>query len=155
MSEQNSTSISDLSNNNEINNNEINNIIENINIDNEQVQKENIINNDAKEIKTNLQNEDIEIDEISYFDILFYELLPSIICIILFFVLSLENVDDILGNYLKFMLNDESRLTYLGILFKSILFGIIFYIINKFMSLLSGAEPKSLLSQSDAQESRV
>ena len=133
MSEQNSTSISDLSNNNEINNNEINNIIENINIDNEQVQKENIINNDAKEIKTNLQNEDIEIDEISYFDILFYELLPSIICIILFFVLSLENVDDILGNYLKFMLNDESRLTYLGILFKSILFGIIFYIINKFI----------------------
>jgi len=129
MSEQNSTPISDLN----CNNNEINNIIDKINIDNEQVQKENIVSNETNEIKSNIENEPIQTEEISYFDIIFYELLPSIICIILYFILSLENVDDILGNYLKFMLNDENKLTYLGILFKSILFGIIFYIINKFI----------------------
>ena len=129
MSEQNSTPISDLN----FNNNEINNIIDKINIDNEQVQKENIVSNETNEIKSNIENEPIQTEEISYFDIIFYELLPSIICIILYFILSLENVDDILGNYLKFMLNDENKLTYLGILFKSILFGIIFYIINKFI----------------------
>lgn len=130
MSQENSTPISDLNSNNS----EINDIIDKINIDNTEIQKEaqkeNII---TKEIKTNVSEENNESEEISYFDIIFYELLPSIITIVLFFILSLENVDDILGNYLKFMLNDENRLTYLGILFKSILFGILFYIINKFI----------------------
>ena len=129
MSQENSTPISDLNSNSD----EINNIIDNINIDNKEIQKENSITNNSntKEIKTNVLDENIKSEEISYFDIIFYELLPSIISIILFFILSLENVDDILGSYLKFMLNDESKLTYLGILFKSVLFGLIFYIINK------------------------
>ena len=131
MSKESSTPICDLSSNND----DINNIIDNINIDNKEIQKEiqkenTITNSNSNEIKPNVPDENIETEEISYFDIIFYELLPSIISIILFFILSLENVDDILGNYLKFMLNDESRLTYLGILFKSILFGIIFYIIK-------------------------
>lgn len=134
MSKESSTPICDLNSNND----DINNIIDNINIDNKEIQKEiqkenTITNSNSNEIKPNVPDENIETEEISYFDIIFYELLPSIISIILFFILSLENVDDILGNYLKFMLNDESRLTYLGILFKSILFGIIFYIINKFI----------------------
>ena len=124
--DNNSTPISNLN----CNDDNIKNIIDKIDIDNKEIQKE---NTNIKEIKTDVPDENIETEEISYFDIIFYELLPSIISIILFFILSLENVDDILGNYLKFMLNDESKLTYLGILFKSILFGIIFYLINKFI----------------------
>ena len=38
-----------------------------------------------------------------------------------------------LGKYLKFMLNENDSLTYFGILFKSVICGILFYIINKFI----------------------
>mgnify|MGYP000486395326 CR=1 FL=1 len=138
----NSTPINQLSNDD---NTEISDIINKIEIDNQQIESnqqtnnnQNFdnnqkFNNNQQVNKENTLEKQDDNEKVSYFDILFYELLPSIISLILFFILSLDNVDNILGNYLQFMLNDENKLTYLGILLKSVIFSVILYTINKFI----------------------
>lgn len=136
---ENSTNIDNLKNDNST---EINSIIDQIQQDNSTVQQDNNmvqkdinINSPDEFVENNSsmdKNESIEIDA-SITDILIHEFKGMITFIILFVILSLNNLDELMGTYLSFVMNDDYRLNFLGISLKGILGGIIFYILNKFI----------------------
>jgi len=138
---ENSTNIENLKQDNST---EINNIISQIQKDNDSVQQNPESSMKNQHIQENIQqgneneiiddnNDDrvIEIDA-SIIDILLHEFKGTLSFIVLFIILSLRVLDELLGTHLAFTWGDNS-LNMIGVSIKSLVGGIIFYILNKFI----------------------
>jgi hypothetical protein len=136
---ENSTNIENIKQDNST---EINNIISQIQEDNNSVQQNPDASMKTQHIRENVhdRNEiiddngvehEIEIDA-SIIDILLHEFKGTLSFIILFIVFSLRALDELLGTHLAFTWG-ENGLNMIGVSIKSLVGGIIFYILNKFI----------------------
>jgi Fe2+ transport system protein B len=135
---ENSTNIENLKQDNST---EINNIISQIQQDNDSVQHnpESSMRNqhvqentqEVNEIIDDNNEQAIEIDA-SIIDILLHEFKGTLSFILLFIVFSLRALDELLGTHLAFTWG-ENGLNMIGVSIKSLVGGIIFYILNKFI----------------------
>ena len=129
---ENSTNIDNLKQDNST---EINNIIQQIEKDNETVKNTPSVQFQEQpqyqEEQQPLQNEPIEINA-SMTDILLHEFKGTLTFIILFILFSINNVDELMGSYLSFVWGDD-RLNMFGVAIKSVVAGVLFYILNKFV----------------------
>ena len=131
---ENSTNIENLKQDNST---EINNIISQIQENNDSVQQnpESSIKN--QHVQENIEHENeivddehaIEIDA-SIIDILLHEFKGTLSFIVLFIIFSLRVLDELLGTHLAFTWSDNG-LNMIGVSIKSLVGGIILYILNK------------------------
>lgn len=117
---------------------EINNIISQIEQDNKQVQQEPVIKEaiapPPPQVEEPIIEEEYEEEEIDVSGWLINEVkLPSLV-VSLCILFSFTHIDDFIGNYLSFLWNSELHsLNFIGVFVKSLLFGILFLIISKFL----------------------
>jgi len=131
---ENSTNIENLKQDNST---EINNIISQIQEDNDSVQQNPESSMKNQHSHENMEHEIIEDEQpieidASVMDILLHEFKGTLSFIVLFIILSLRVLDEVLGTYLEFTWNDNG-LNMIGVSIKSLVGGIIFYILNKFI----------------------
>ena len=112
------------------NSSEINNILNQIEEDNKMIQEippqqpQQIIEEEFQEPE----------DESSVLDILWYEFKGPLLVAILCIIYSLHGPNSVVENYIPFMWSDTSEsLNYLGMGVKALLFGIIYFIIHKYL----------------------
>jgi len=112
------------------NSSEINNILNQIEEDNKMIQEippqqpQQIIEEEFEEPE----------DESSVLDILWYEFKGPLLVAVLCILYSLPGPNDVVENYIPFMWSDVSEsLNYLGSGVKALLFGIIYFIIYKYL----------------------
>ena len=73
-------------------------------------------------------------DNSTVMDILWYEFKGPLLVAILCFIYSLSEPDILIENYIPFMWSDTNEsLNYLGSTIKALLFGIIYFIIHKYL----------------------
>tara|TARA_B100001123_G_C15288552_1_gene1016572 strand:+ start:315 stop:704 length:390 start_codon:yes stop_codon:yes gene_type:complete len=122
-----STPITSLNNDN---NKEINDIVNKIERDNDapKSQPQKVVNNEE------IQNQNVEEEyEYSMYDMIYNEISYPILVAVIFVLLSLTQLDDLLCLYIKFICNDSGEMNFLGVILKSVLAAILFYIFGKYV----------------------
>lgn len=136
---ENSTSINNLKDEGvKDNSQEIDNIINQIQRDNSQVKQEEIPMKEPSPQQVEYQNEtqyETQDEESNYtmYDIIYNEVSYPLLVIILFILLSLPQLDTLLCSYISFICSESGDMNFFGILFKSLLMGILFYIFGKYV----------------------
>jgi|TARA_R110002074_G_scaffold325558_1_gene495864 hypothetical protein len=141
---ENSTSIKNLEDNVQDNSKEIDNIINQIQQDNSHIQstpqqdksvnKKEVLN--EQEFKYEDEDEDeSQYEEPNYtmYDVIYNEVSYPLLVIILFIMLSIPQVDSMLCSYISFICSDSGDINFFGILLKSLLMGLLFYILGKYV----------------------
>ena len=136
---ENSTSINNLKNEGvKDNSQEIDNIINQIQRDNSQIKHEEIPMKD--QIPQQQQYQDENQDENQYeesnytmYDVIYNEVSYPLLVIVLFILLSIPQLDNLLCSYISFICSESGDINFFGILFKSLLMGILFYIFGKYI----------------------
>ena len=139
------TSINNLSDNSETtiaqknNSEEIDNIINQIQQDNIQIKQGNTTkNNDViteEQVGNNQDYQEQEYQEQEYtmYDVVYNEVSYPILVIVLFILLSIPQVDSMLCSYISFVCSESGDLNLYGILLKSLVMGLLFYIFGKYV----------------------
>jgi len=139
---ENSTSIKNLEDNVQDNSKEIDNIINQIQQDNSHIQstpqqdksvnKKEVLN--EQEFKYEDEDES-QYEEPNYtmYDVIYNEVSYPLLVIILFIMLSIPQVDSMLCSYISFICSDSGDINFFGILLKSLLMGLLFYILGKYV----------------------
>ena len=111
------------------NSSEIHNILNQIEEDNKMIQE--IPSQPQQIIEEEFEEPE---DESSVLDILWYEFKGPLLVAVLCILYSLPGPNDVVENYIPFMWSDVSEsLNYLGSGVKALLFGIIYFIIYKYL----------------------
>ncbi len=136
---ENSTSINNLKDEGvKDNSQEIDNIINQIQRDNSQIKQEQIPMKAPNpqqvdyQDETQYENQDEESNYTMY-DIIYNEVSYPLLVIVLFILLSLPQLDTLLCCYISFICSESGDMNFFGILFKSLLMGILFYIFGKYV----------------------
>jgi len=128
---ENSTSIQNLKDDTKNNSEEIDNIINQIQQDSsklkEQMPPQQI---PPQEIPA---QEEITYEEPSTYDVIYNEVSYPLLVIILFIILSIPQLDSLLCSYISFICSESGDINFFGILLKSLLMGILFYIFGKYV----------------------
>ena len=139
---ENSTSIKNLEDNVQDNSKEIDNIINQIQQDNSHIQstpqqdksvnKKEVLN--EQEFKYEDEDES-QYEEPNYtmYDVIYNEVSYPLLVIILFIMLSIPQVDSMLCSYISFICSESGDINFFGILLKSLIMGILFYIFGKYI----------------------
>ena len=139
---ENSTSIQNLKEEQPSQNNsqEIDNIINQIEQDNstvtqelpEQIPLQVPEENKATPIEE-YEQQDNTYEAPSMYDIIYNELSYPVLVIVLFIILSFPQLDSLLCSYISFICSESGEINFFGILLKSLLMGILFYIFGKYV----------------------
>jgi len=121
-------------NTNKDNSSSINDILNQIEQDNKIIQDIPPRSNQNTEENIQINNEpDIE-DDTSIFDILWYEFKGPILVAILCILFTFNSFDSIFEKFIPFLWsNDNNSINYIGLVIKAILFGVIYFIVNKYI----------------------
>lgn len=143
---ENATSISNLTDNSQTtttqknNSKEIDNIINQIQQDNIQIKQGNTTKtNDeiaSEEQSGNnevYQEQEYEEQEYTMYDVIYNEVSYPILVIVLFILLSIPQLDSMLCSYISFVCSESGDLNLYGILLKSLVMGLLFYIFGKYV----------------------
>ena len=134
--ENNSTPITNLNKMNDSkemdNSKEIDNIINQIQKDNESIKNEPQFEQHPDIYEENNEKE-IEEPEYTVYDMIYNEVSYPILVMVLFVILSLPQLDNILCGFINFICSDDGTINIFGILLKSLIMGILFYIFGKYV----------------------
>lgn len=142
---ENATSISNLTDNSQTtttqknNSEEIDNIINQIQQDNIQIKEGNTTKmndtNTEEQVENNEDYEEQEYQEQEYtmYDVIYNEVSYPILVIVLFILLSIPQLDSMLCSYISFVCSESGVLNLYGILLKSLVMGLLFYIFGKYV----------------------
>lgn len=126
MSNEESTPISSLKNENQ----DINEIINKIEKDNE------LPKTTPQPVKQE-QTQDIEEQEEEYeysmFDLIYNEVSYPILVAVIYVALSFTQLDDLMCLYIKFICNDTGEMNMFGVILKSVLAALLFYLFGKYV----------------------
>ncbi len=67
------------------------------------------------------------------YDVIYNEVSYPLLVIVLFIMLSIPQVDSMLCSYISFICSDSGDINFFGILLKSLVMGILFYILGKYV----------------------
>jgi len=134
--ENNSTPITNLNKMNDSkemdNSKEIDNIINQIQKDNESIKNEPQFEQLPDVYEENNEQETEE-PEYTVYDMIYNEVSYPILVMVLFVILSLPQLDNILCGFINFICSDDGTINIFGILLKSLIMGILFYIFGKYV----------------------
>ena len=143
---ENATSISNLTQNSEVdttqknNSEEIDNIINQIQQDNIQIKEGNttktndeIVSEEQSGNNEIYQEQEYQEQEYTMYDVIYNEVSYPILVIVLFILLSIPQVDSMLCSYISFVCSESGDLNLYGILLKSLVMGLLFYIFGKYV----------------------
>ena len=134
--ENNSTPITNLNETNDSkemdNSKEIDNIINQIQKDNESIKNEPQFEQQP-EVYEEHNEQEIEDSEYTVYDMIYNEVSYPILVMVLFVILSLPQLDNILCGLIHFICSEEGTINIFGILLKSLIMGILFYIFGKYV----------------------
>ena len=139
---ENSTSINNLKNEGvKDNSQEIDNIINQIQRDNSHIKQEEIpMKEQIPQQQEYQEYQDENQDENQYeesndmmYDVIYNEVSYPLLVIVLFILLSIPQLDTLLCSYISFICSESGDMNFFGILFKSLLMGILFYIFGKYV----------------------
>ena len=135
---ENSTSINNLKDDSDVkdNSNEIDNIINQIQRDNSQVKQEEVQmpQYHADNVEDDTMDENVyEDSNYTTYDVIYNEVSYPLLVIVLFILLSIPQVDTLLCSYISFICSESGDMNFFGILLKSLLIGILFYIFGKYV----------------------
>lgn len=129
------TSINNLNQDGEKSNSqEIDNIINQIQQDNIQIKQEETKEPEQQIYEQQAENDD-QYEEQSYtmYDIIYNEVSYPLLVIVLFILLSIPQIDSMLCSYISFICSESGDINFFGILLKSLIMGILFYIFGKYV----------------------
>ena len=122
------------------NSQEIDNIINQIQQDNFQIKQGNTTKTndkiDSEEQSGNnevYQEQEYQEQEYTIYDVIYNEVSYPILVIVLFILLSIPQVDSMLCSYISFVCSESGELNLYGILLKSLVMGLLFYIFGKYV----------------------
>ena len=116
------------------NSKEIDNIINQIQQDNNQIKQGATANlNEMVENEQVENDEEYQEQEYTMYDVIYNEVSYPILVIVLFILLSIPQVDSMLCSYISFVCAETGDLNLYGILLKSLLMGLLFYIFGKYV----------------------
>lgn len=119
-------------NNNDNNASDINDILNQIEQDNKIIQE--IPPTPNPPVQENIINEPEVEDDSSAIDILWYEFKGPILVAILCILFTFNSFDSIFERFIPFLWSDDNNsLNYFGLGLKAIIFGIIYFILNKYI----------------------
>lgn len=116
------------------NSQEIDNIINQIQQDNIQIKQK-----ETKEPEQQIYEQQVEdndqYEEQNYtvYDIIYNEVSYPLLVIVLFILLSIPQIDSMLCSYISFICSESGDINFFGILLKSLIMGILFYIFGKYI----------------------
>ena len=128
---ENSTSIQNLKDDTKNNSEEIDNIINQIQQDSSKL-KEQMPPQQMPPQEMPAQ-EEITYEEPSTYDVIYNEVSYPLLVIVLFIILSIPQLDSLLCSYISFICSESGDINFFGILLKSLLMGILFYIFGKYV----------------------
>ena len=114
------------------NSQEIDNIINQIQQDNTQIKQG---DDGEPEQQNNEQqnNEQYEESDYTMYDVIYNEVSYPLLVIVLFIILSIPQIDSMLCSYISFICSESGDINFFGILLKSLIMGILFYIFGKYI----------------------
>lgn len=134
--ENNSTPITNLNEKNDSkemdNSKEIDNIINQIQNDNESIKKEPQFEQ-PPDLYEEHNEQEIEEPEYTVYDVIYNEVSYPILVMVLFVILSLPQLDKVLCGFINFICSEEGTINIFGILLKSLIMGMLFYIFGKYV----------------------
>ena len=132
-----STSIDNLKDEPKNNSQEIDNIINQIQHDNSQIKQDDVqmpqtpqMNQMPQEYEEETQHEE---QEYTMYDVIYNEVSYPLLVIVLFILLSIPQIDTLLCSYISFICNDSGDMNIFGVIFKSLIMGMLFYIFGKYI----------------------
>jgi hypothetical protein len=124
------------------NSQEIDNIINQIQQDNTQIkqgddgepeQQNNEQQNNEQQNNEQQNNEQYEESDYTMYDVIYNEVSYPLLVIVLFIILSIPQIDSMLCSYISFICSESGDINFFGILLKSLIMGILFYIFGKYI----------------------
>ena len=115
------------------NSQEIDNIINKIQQDNFQIKQEHTIKPNQEITEEQLENNEEYQEEYTMYDVIYNEVSYPLLVIVLFILLSIPQIDSMLCSYISFICSESGNLNLYGILLKSLVMGLLFYIFGKYV----------------------
>lgn len=128
---ENSTSIQNLKDDTKNNSEEIDNIINQIQQDSSKLKQE--MPPPEMPPQEMPPQEEMTYEEPSTYDVIYNEVSYPLLVIILFIILSIPQLDSLLCSYISFVCSESGDINFFGILLKSLLMGILFYVFGKYV----------------------
>jgi hypothetical protein len=129
-----STSIDNLKDDPKNNSQEIDNIINQIQQDNSQIKQDDVQMPQMPQMPQEYEEEtQHEEQEYTMYDVIYNEVSYPLLVIVLFILLSIPQIDTLLCSYISFICNDSGDMNIFGVIFKSLIMGMLFYIFGKYV----------------------